>query len=357
MSDEENKPYSFLSGFQNWPALTRFLICISACSLVLLLTIKIIVSFILPSSYIDSIEINEAGAIEFKFGGRKDIFIVQLSASSMWHDSGIELLPDEKVSIKASGSVHLGIHRLIEAAKEDRFPKITWIGPKGGKQSFREKDIHRRDYLLDPNEPCGALLVYLQRIGINGDPRTRVLNACRTFTKTDSNQIYNLANKETIHNPYKERVRLWFSVNEMLLTQDAEHAYMGFSENLTPGSDEHLLKLANDETIESYKNRIRDIQLGWLMSEKQNTIKDNPGTNNTKSNYKETLNRYNIIKTINLSDITSVNERTSDEKMLVGEFILKDMENKWEYINKNKYWNIWFDDNVGSYLIKVTRIP
>jgi len=89
--------------------------------------------------------------------------LLLLPASRPWVDTGIELDQGDVLTIKyLSGGVNLGAHRLWEAADLDHKPALPWIYfDSQGTSRPRASEEDRKGYRLKREAPYGALLMYI----------------------------------------------------------------------------------------------------------------------------------------------------------------------------------------------------
>jgi hypothetical protein len=86
-----------------------------------------------------------------------------LPANKLWLNTGIQIKPGQSVKITATGSVNLGIHRLIEAANTHSNPRWNWTDPAGNYESSRPTPIDKavKALFIAPGLKPGVLLAYV----------------------------------------------------------------------------------------------------------------------------------------------------------------------------------------------------
>jgi hypothetical protein len=98
------------------------------------------------------ISFNEKGATVITRGNKVRKAIVLLPASKPWLNTGLDVAKGQKVTVTASGSVNLAIHRLVEAAQAHKRPRLGWLGPEGGKHPYpNDLENARSRYLIAPD--------------------------------------------------------------------------------------------------------------------------------------------------------------------------------------------------------------
>ena len=250
-SMKEGLPYAI----GNWSNLSRTLTLFAGSMFILFLSFVGVYSFILSRPNLE-IELKDEGGIVLSNQANNKVGQFLLPASAGWTNSGFTIKPEESVEVQAYGKVHLGFHRLVDAAKEDFVPIFPWIGPKGSEFiAETEADRTRQQLLVDPTANIGMLLGYL---AYDKEP---------TKSNPQPDKIVSIGDKQTIKNTHQEEQMLFFVVNDMYLNNDAKEAYIGNAEG--------------------------------------------------------NLDKY---------------------------------QKNWNEIKDKKYWELWFDDNIGQYLINIKYI-
>lgn len=153
------------------------------------------------------------GGVMYRLGGADRALIFLLGASAPWAPTEFEVRKGDNLEISASGQVCLSIHHLVEAAKSDTRPPHGWADPSGLPQSlkwkiFQKQDYWRERYLLVPNEPYGALVATVVPPG---------------KTQPEPNSAFLVGRHWSGTAPASGR--LWFAVNDVILTPDTREAY------------------------------------------------------------------------------------------------------------------------------------
>lgn len=189
-----------------------------------------------------------------------------LPSNVIWFDTGLELDPDETCSFKITGSVHLALHSIVRSAEKDEKNPIPWTDAKGNKWvniGDKEEGLNaKKQLLIKQGETIGNVLGFYVPVEETNDFKQYFAQNRKSL----SSKIYEINNEKSIVNDTKKRVRIYLTVNDILLNFDS--------------SSTNLSKIAYEG-----KNR------KW-------------GSN-------------------------------------------------WEIINKIKYDNLYFDDNIGNYLVQV----
>jgi hypothetical protein len=143
------------------------------------------------------------------------IFLL-LPANKLWLNTGFQVKPDQKVKISATGSVNLGIHRLVEAAYTHDSPRWNWTDPEGNQESSRPTPIDKavKQLFIEPDRKPGVLLASV------------IPNNNETLGKYNPKPkgIQQIGKEGEISS--KEGGTLWLVVNDAVLNKNAGNAYV-----------------------------------------------------------------------------------------------------------------------------------
>jgi hypothetical protein len=162
------------------------------------------------------ISFNEKGATIITRGSQVRKAIVLLPANKPWLNTGIDVVKGQKVTLTASGSVNLAIHRLVNSAQTHERPRLGWLGPDGAPQPYPDDlDNARNPYLIAPNLNYGTVLACVApevaelRPGITNPrpPGVRLIGRGGSFTAESDG-------------------KLWIVVNDVILNEKSENAYV-----------------------------------------------------------------------------------------------------------------------------------
>jgi hypothetical protein len=167
-----------------------------------------------------SLEYPVPGTILVKNNGKPDKASLLVSASDIWIDTGLDLLPNGEINITATGKATLAIHRLVESAQEDTIPNHGWVGPEGGIPDSKTRSF-RRSLLVEPNAEEGSLLAWFSK---NGDVKPSKINP---RPSEGGRLIQFVGNNSTLKNENNYPVRLWLTLNDAVLDSEktSETAY------------------------------------------------------------------------------------------------------------------------------------
>jgi hypothetical protein len=262
----------FFTLFTNYADLCRFCLAVVFTLSLLVFAFWLVVSFIGPSQKF-SIAFNKEGATIISVNNEPSKALVLVSASQLWTNTGLNLKPNQSISIGATGRVNLAIHRLIDAADKDVRPRHGWVGPDGDQlKNEKPLDRIRKPLRIEQRVGFGCLLAYIKP---EGEPDAGKENPIPTGI-----QVIGRNGNLTYLDPKGRVGTLFLTVNEAVLKDDAEHqaGYIGTQEIL-------------DETFGPKKITV-DMQ-----------------------------------------------------------------KTRWKQIVKDNYWEVWFDDNVGEFLVQISYEP
>ena len=160
------------------------------------------------------IEFNKQGATIVTKARELQKATILLPATKLWLNTGLRVKPKQRLLITASGAVNLALHRQMEAAMKHTKPRVGWLGPDGGPYpASNPLDSSRDEFLVLPGANYGTILACIAPEGdILGMDRPRPKGVVVAISKdgisSDDGGI------------------LWLCVNDVVLSADAEHAYL-----------------------------------------------------------------------------------------------------------------------------------
>ena len=301
--------------------------------LVLVLTIFIglaIVTISIKSFYpYNEIKVNAFGATTMQ---NEDVEITYwlFNTADLWANSGIHVEAGDKLTIRASGKSHTAIHHLVEAAQINAILEDKWSGTDGEIKTSK-KDLLRTNYRIFKEHKQDALLMQVipdkvsDKILKRNDNDFNYVNDYFVVSQKNKDNVYFIG-KEQIDLIIYESGILHFAVNDVVLTESIIKAMI--REN-----NDSIIKAVgykdNDEEKDStsfsdyiIKNKIPD--------KKEDTI---------------TFDRAWRKKNKDFLDFGRYPDKDS----------CRSNHNEMTYYLEKNYYNAWFDDNVGSFLIVVER--
>lgn len=166
---------------------------------------------------------NKEGVTVITRGNQVRKAIVLLPANKPWLNTGIDVAKGQKVTLTASGSVNLAIHRLVDSAYKHERPRLGWLGPEGGPHPYQTAlDNARSKYLIAPNpNNYGAVLACVV-------PDIAELTPGIANPQPKGIVLIGRGNSFTADVDGK----LWLVINDIILNKDSEDAYVASKEVL-----------------------------------------------------------------------------------------------------------------------------
>lgn len=234
---------------------------------------------------------------------RKVIFLVP--ASQCWVNTGLEFKPGDKISFKTSGQVHLA-QNLI---RQEEISKVSWSNPAGSpfielmttKKSSpnNERDKSKRsDFLIirypDPNTSYPLVGNLVGYLQVVGiDDEPGPTNPHPA--SENENRVFHIGAEKIVTNETGHHATLWLTVNDIVLdgSDEAKHAYVGDSTDFVSKELEY-----------------------------------------------PPYNRYDsLIRTTSAIDKWKMHR------------------SYWDTIINRHKWDIFFNDNIGTYLVFIEKLP
>ena len=316
------KYQSFINAISNSRSIARAagLIALVVCLIfggLLLLAISL--KRIYPYS---DIQTNVQGATTIR-DEDKDVTYWLFNTADLWANSGIEVKKGDVLNIRASGMSHTAIHSLVKDASENRVLGNKWIGSDGVESRDNPRDILRNKWRIVPSKPQDALVMRV----VNEETK----GAEGGDSSFDASSIY-LIGKGREGLQINEDGYLQFAINDIILTDEIiykmlhDHARMLVTKYRNGYLSEFEKKYPEEYTEEGYVNLLEDGIVADLYA-RYNDSEENPES-------------YKFGPSPGKNNEGPVNTWK---------------ENEMTYYKENKYRNVWFDDNIGSFLIVIER--
>jgi hypothetical protein len=205
------------------------------------------------------------------------------------------------------------MHRLVDSAITDRRPAQQWLGPDGGPllqdtgDEPPKKDTQRENLLLFPRQSTLEFQRYGLLVGVLVPVGTTELLPSKDNPKPAG--VMEIGSKNTIRNTTDKVCEIWMAINDAVIVSDP------------------AAKL--DEGKKIYVETMR----AELVKEESVKI----------AAMRDGLRKHGLIKDVP-SDVDIKAEQAQIEASAK-----EAAEKRWEYIERNGYWNLWYDDNIGGY--------
>jgi len=293
--------WSLLEILSDWKKVTKIIVAL----FVIVITIFIGLAFVTISikriyPYND-IKINAFGATTMQ-NEDNDVIYWLFNTADLWANSGIKVEAGDILTIRASGKSHTAIHHLVEDVETNIILRDKWVGTDG-EEKTDSRDILRGNFRIFPNMAQDALLMQVVPEGIERNSKEFINNYLVPDNNNNDENFYFIG-KERVDLRINNSGILYFAVNDIVLTIENIKKMINDNDSLIRCD----LKLSSKDSIP---------EKGWIKWNKEH-FKFGPHPDDST--------------------------KTAREKF-----------NEMTYYDSVKYYNAWYDDNVGSFLIVVER--
>lgn len=279
------------------------------------------------------IETNLQGATTMKTEDKEVIYWL-FNTADLWANSGIEVEVGQELTIRASGASFTAIHHLVSASEKNFKPSDEWVGT-GGQKEEDPRDKLRAEYRINKNCDKGILLMrIIQPDSANNDASWIKLLSNSEFLRNGHIEVIG---KERQNLRISKNGKLHFAVNDIVLTDDIlNRMFCQYVDTLANG-----LKI-NDNTVKAIKECFMAIpndtsSVHQLKTYNQSLyIGKDSATVSSTAKKGLALGRYP----------QNVNKTYYDAYPLVNELV---------YYKEKRFYNAWYIDNIGSFLIVIER--
>lgn len=272
----------------------------------------------------NDIQTNALGAMTFKTED-KDVTYWLFNTAELWADSGIQVEKNDIITIRASGGSHTAIHHLVDNVRGNKQLTDPWCGTEGVPQKQILHDSLRAKWRILPHQPSDVLIMQIIPVGESPyDPR-----GCIKEEYLNNDNIH-LIGKERTDLYITQSGKLYFAVNDIVLTpRTIYEMFKDQMHHLAPGN-----RLV-ENFFRDHEKRYPEINKGSVETMfshiGENDILSKLYADNRKSYYK-----------FGPAPAAAGKEAPNTVS-----------ENEMSYYNKNDYSNVWYDDNIGSFLIVI----
>lgn len=330
---------------------------------------------------------NGLGATTIK-SEKNEVSYWLFNTAILWANSGITVDKGDIITIRASGKSHTAIHHLYDAASTNTLKHNDWVGSEGEPDMMsNERDKIRRKFRIFPDMPSGALLMQVVEKDTpidnpeDGDPdnfyfigkeRQHIyINNSGTLYFTVNDIILN---RHTIANMMWESIRLEYPKDSD--TKERIDKYLATSTipNISLKKELHLKEKDSIEWKDSLKSLFEDVFKTEINeANEKNNLLDHYFNLPLDSTYYSYINEKlqlkqddSIILFKKIQDLKELTVKDSCKK--IGEMKLGYTRQKDGFLvcelsyyygtnptENEKCKRVWFDDNIGSFLIVVEK--
>ena len=298
------------------------------------------------------IETNIYGATTMKTEDKEVIYWL-FNTADLWANSGIDVKKGDVLTIRASGASFTAIHHLVDASEKNYRPTDKWVGTEGQSEKRNNRDKERVNFRINKNYNEGILLMQIIPNDESNSANDWMENHC-SYLKNGHIEIIG---KERRDLRISHDGELHFAVNDIVLTNDViNDMYKEWIESVMKDSIEvncTRQKIASFLKI-SIDSIMRLISPEDIDTSTINTLKE---INNKYFN--DSLPKLIENRNIGLAlgryprkywDKDAEKEVTDSDYYLAYPLV-----NELIYYKQKKFYDAWYVDNLGSFLIVIER--
>jgi hypothetical protein len=263
----------------------------------------------------NDIKVSTLGAIIMQ-NEDKEIIYELFNTADLWANSGIKVKAGDILTIRASGRYHTAIHHLVDDARDNKELEDKWISTDGERKRGNIRDSLRAQYRIFKNKPQDALLMQVIR-----EDKQEYLKDATLTNKNDS----------IIRDSY-----LAFENTPKISVNEEKNN--GNIKDLK----ENLQKRENFYFIGKEREDLHIFEGGILHFAVNNIVL----TNSVIDKMIE-FGKANGGVATNFGGLQFGKHPNKDT--------ISDESNEMTYYRDHDYYNAWYDDNVGSFLIVIER--
>lgn len=271
----------------------------------------------------NAIQTNLYGATIMKTEDKEVIYWL-FNTAELWANSGIEVHKNDELTIRASGASFTAIHHLIKSAKDNTLPSDKWVDTDGQNKT-EPRDVLRAKYRISNQCEEGKLLM---QVILAEYQKTNISWTEESLSHFCDKQNIEIIGKGREKLKIKQDGILHFAVNDIVLTN-------------------YTIEKMYEENLDSIL--MRHPKIKCKKKEIMKLVKEIPNSKDAFNKLENLNKKYFATSPINYNQIgLSLGKYPNNEKgyPLVNELI---------YYKENKYYDAWFMDNVGSFLIVIER--
>lgn len=255
-------------------------------------------------------------------------------ASQLWFNSGIRVEAGDKLHFRISGGANVAAHRLMLHSFSDRKPTSPWIFhplDTRGSNSSLEPGKADEGFVIDDQSAFGDLLMVVfpddNRFtpGVDNS-RPRLENASFVYK---FNRDKDWASREEVSIPHAGLA--YFVVNDWVLKDGDEPWFERDGESLS------------EKTLDSYRLLASLLREGFSP--------DADSSEGTLGDPWEEL-RSAPKSDVRLAELLFKYYGLPPRSM---EEYRRDELQEWNSLLERSYWDVWYNDNIGGYLVEVSK--
>ncbi len=262
----------------------------------------------------------------------------------LWANSGIEVKQGDVITIRTSGASNTAIHHLVNSARENKRLQDRWVESKGYvNHDTNERDRLRCQYRILPNMTQDALLMQVvpKKMCKEFDEfLVQSHNPKQGYSAIQDSIMYKLLNPKFEDGSTDKVFLIGEEYVNLLIPVDG---FLYFAVNdivLSPRVINAMICEQADSIFNQMKCKKHDSNIIGHLMKAFDTI-----TN--KNQYDSSWLDKSIRDTFD--------SMYRNQAFAFGDHPYKRSATEMEFYKENNYYDAWFEDNVGSYLIVVER--
>jgi hypothetical protein len=309
--------WSLLQILDDWKKVLKIIAALFVIVITVFIGLAIVTISIKRIYPYNDIKVNAFGATTMQ-NEETDVIYWLFNTADLWANSGIQVKAGDKLTIRASGRFHTAVHHLVKNVEANEKLTDNWVNTNGDGKKIDGRDKYRASYRIFKNENQDALIMQVVPNDIE-------------INKLDSTKIEKYLVFENVKNDETKIGNIDRNDVSKVKNRREDFYYIG--------KEREDLLIYNDGVLHFAVN---DIVLT------KNVINSMCNENNKLIETDTTYNGTNWQK-LNKTKYFSFGAYPDSLKTLTKD------RNEMTYYGENHYYNAWFDDNVGSFLIVIER--
>lgn len=273
---------------------------------------------------------NEMGATIMQ-DEEKEVMYWLFNTANLWANSGIEVQPGDVLTIQVSGATHTAVHHIVDSAKSNTVSE-HWYLPEGD-NTLAQKNIYK-SYHMAEQEPEGVFLMQV----LSEDEAERLVDIKRRVNSSDASE----EQMDSINALFRTIAEdLYVIGSERKALRIKKPGLLHFAVNdvvLTPDVIDRMLK----QNYEQVKPKD-----GKAWQDVKATLQNPPADMSLRNEIFKDASQASFLE-------GGLQLGFSPEDTAQGH-PLYPLVNELTYYRKKGFFNAWYMDNVGSFLVVIER--
>ena len=293
--------WSFLEILSDWRKVSKIIAALFVIVITIFIGLAIVTISIKRIYPYNDIKVNAFGATTMQ-NEKTDVIYWLFNTADLWANSGIQVKEGDRLTIRASGRFHTAIHHLVKNAEQNAALNDKWVGTDGEGKETNRRDELRANYRIFANKPQDALLLQV----VPNDKEDYLTNKSDTTAKFRTER------------------------DKYLVFENRKYS-------------EEIGKLGK-KYVSKIKSREEDFY--YIGKERTDLLIYNDGVLHFAVN--------DIVLTDDVIDRMIDFEKTN-RGLEFSKHPTDTTKTEMDFYKEEHYYNAWYDDNVGSFLIVIER--